>query len=328
MLTRRTQKRTEVWNARGRLRFRWLGRIGMSIGAVASIVIVGSVGNPAAFGSTRKPTVTSIAAAPSTITVPGGSSTITASVSNANKLHILVGSCTTRSSGNASLHERVCQHSCLCSSESFEQQDRPLQGRSDREGQWGIKSEEGHHKGRLPRAGGTAPAITSSNTATFFTYQGNSFTVTATGVPTPTFSEVGPLPSGVGFDDATGVLSGTPTATGNFPITIAASNGVSPAATQSFTLIVDAAEQPRRSPQAMRKRSSQISRTHLPSLRPEFRRRLFPRWDRFLRAWASMTQPACSQAPPLRRQFPDHDRSVQRRESRGKPKLHADRGCH
>ncbi len=87
---------------------------------------------------------------------------------------------------------------------------------------------------------GTAPVITSVNHATFVQGTAGSFTVTATGSPTPTFSETGTLPTGVLFSSA-GVLSGTPTQSGSFPITIKASNGVAPDATQSFTLTVNSA---------------------------------------------------------------------------------------
>lgn len=84
------------------------------------------------------------------------------------------------------------------------------------------------------------PAITSGNTKVFLVGSAGSFTVTATGYPAPTFSVTGTLPSGLTFTSA-GVLSGTPAAnTGSsYPITITASNGVSPNATQSFTVIVD-----------------------------------------------------------------------------------------
>ena len=83
-----------------------------------------------------------------------------------------------------------------------------------------------------------APTITSVNHATFTKGSAGSFTVTATGSPAPTFTEVGTLPTGVLFSSA-GLLSGTPTTSGTFPITITAANGVTPNATQSFTLTVD-----------------------------------------------------------------------------------------
>jgi hypothetical protein len=82
-----------------------------------------------------------------------------------------------------------------------------------------------------------APAITSANTTIFSPNTAGSFTVTASGYPAATFTETGALPAGVTFSSA-GVLSGTPTVSGGFPITITASNGISPNATQSFTLAV------------------------------------------------------------------------------------------
>jgi hypothetical protein len=84
-------------------------------------------------------------------------------------------------------------------------------------------------------------AFTSANNATFTVGTAGSFLVTATGFPKPTLSESGVLPSGVSFDAATGVLSGTPVAGtgGNYTLTFTASNGVGSNATQSFTLIVD-----------------------------------------------------------------------------------------
>ena len=81
------------------------------------------------------------------------------------------------------------------------------------------------------------PAITSAAATSFTKGSAGSFTVTATGFPAPTFTEIGSLPTGVTLSTG-GVLSGTPTASGSFPITITASNGVTPNATQSFTLTV------------------------------------------------------------------------------------------
>ena len=91
-----------------------------------------------------------------------------------------------------------------------------------------------------------APAITSAASFTFTVGANSSFTVTTTGVPKPALSETGALPSGVTFVDngnGTATLSGTPASgtAGSFPITITANNGVTPNATQSFTLTVDTA---------------------------------------------------------------------------------------
>ena len=62
--------------------------------------------------------------------------------------------------------------------------------------------------------------------------------MTATGSPTPTLAESGTLPTGVTFAPGTGVLAGTPTQSGSFPITFTATNGVGSPASQSFTLTV------------------------------------------------------------------------------------------
>jgi hypothetical protein len=91
---------------------------------------------------------------------------------------------------------------------------------------------------------GEAPAITSGAQADFTVGMNGMFTVTSTGRPTAFVSEAGSLPNGVSFvdnGDGTATLSGTPTTTsvGAYPIVITASNGVSPEATQSFTLRVE-----------------------------------------------------------------------------------------
>lgn len=88
------------------------------------------------------------------------------------------------------------------------------------------------------------PAITSASATTFTVGANGSFTVTTTGSPTPTTNQTGTLPSGISFTDngnGTGSLSGTPAAGtgGSYPLTIGASNGAPPNASQSFTLVVD-----------------------------------------------------------------------------------------
>jgi type II secretory pathway pseudopilin PulG len=89
-----------------------------------------------------------------------------------------------------------------------------------------------------------APVITSATSTTFNVGSSGSFTVTATGVPTPTLSESGALPAGVTFNPVTGVLGGTPTNQANeggtYPITFKATNAGG-MATQSFTLTVNQA---------------------------------------------------------------------------------------
>jgi hypothetical protein len=84
------------------------------------------------------------------------------------------------------------------------------------------------------------PVITSPDSATFKEGTAGSFTVEATGTPTPSYSESGPLPEGVHFNTTTGVLSGTPTQEGIYHITFDAANGIGTEAVQAFTLTVDA----------------------------------------------------------------------------------------
>ena len=64
--------------------------------------------------------------------------------------------------------------------------------------------------------------------------------MTATGYPTPTLGETGTLPSGVRFNAATGVLSGTPAAgtAGSYTMTFTANNGIGSSGSQTFTLTV------------------------------------------------------------------------------------------
>ncbi len=90
---------------------------------------------------------------------------------------------------------------------------------------------------------GTAPTITSANKTTLTLGTAGSFTVSTTGIPTPSLSETGTLPNGVTFKDngnGTATLGGTPATgtVGSYPITIIASNGVGTAASQGFTLTV------------------------------------------------------------------------------------------
>src|SRR6185437_11175711 len=91
-----------------------------------------------------------------------------------------------------------------------------------------------------------APSIISANSTTFTVGTSGSFTITSTGFPTAALLESGTLPSGISFvdnGDGTATLSGTPAAGtgGSYPFTISASNGVSPDASQNFTLTIDQA---------------------------------------------------------------------------------------
>ena len=82
-----------------------------------------------------------------------------------------------------------------------------------------------------------APAITTAPNVTFIKGASGTFKPTATGYPTPTISEDGTLPTGITYTSSAGI-SGTATESGTYPITITASNGVAPDATQNFTLTI------------------------------------------------------------------------------------------
>ena len=89
----------------------------------------------------------------------------------------------------------------------------------------------------VPGPSGSSPAaFTSASSATFLEGTPGSFTPSASGSPTPVITESGTLPSGVNFTG--GVLSGTPTTTGTFPVTLTATNGIESPATQHFVLQV------------------------------------------------------------------------------------------
>jgi hypothetical protein len=105
----------------------------------------------------------------------------------------------------------------------------------------------------LPQSGGAAkalietpsglssPAISSADHAAFTVGTAGTFSVTSTGSPAPAITEGGKLPSGLKFikGRGTATIAGTPKSsdrTGTYDITIKATNGVAPNASQSFTL--------------------------------------------------------------------------------------------
>jgi hypothetical protein len=100
--------------------------------------------------------------------------------------------------------------------------------------------------GAVEAPAGTAPGFTSVDAASFTVGAAGTFTVTASGVPYADLSETGTLPGGVSFTDngsGSATLAGTPQSgsAGSYPLTLTATNGVTPEATQSFTLTVDKA---------------------------------------------------------------------------------------
>lgn len=95
---------------------------------------------------------------------------------------------------------------------------------------------------------GSAPVITSANTAAWTIGQSGGFTVTATGTPVPSLALAAgdTLPSGVQFvdhGDGTAALSGVAAAgtVGTYTLHVSARNGISPDAAQTLTLTVSKA---------------------------------------------------------------------------------------
>ncbi len=85
-----------------------------------------------------------------------------------------------------------------------------------------------------------APAITSASSDTVPLGTAFTFPVTTTGTPTPALTETGTLPAGVTFvsnGSGTATLSGTPSASGGFPLTITASSTAG-TVTQHFALTI------------------------------------------------------------------------------------------
>lgn len=85
---------------------------------------------------------------------------------------------------------------------------------------------------------GAAPVITSPATATFQATVAGSFTVTATGTPSSTFSSPN-LPSWASINSSTGAITGTPPDTSGSPlaVSIVANNGISTTQTLVITIL-------------------------------------------------------------------------------------------
>jgi large repetitive protein len=93
-----------------------------------------------------------------------------------------------------------------------------------------------------PMVYGFGPSGLGSQSATFAVGIASSFPLIVSSAPTPTLTETGALPAGIAMSP-TGVFSGTPAAgtVGTYPITVSASNGVSPDITVSLEIVVDVA---------------------------------------------------------------------------------------
>jgi hypothetical protein len=96
-----------------------------------------------------------------------------------------------------------------------------------------------HRRRVRHRAAGVAPAIVTTSLPDGVVGQPYSSAIAATGTPSPTLQfTAGSLPPGLSFAPATGAISGTPTQAGAFTFSVAATNGVSPDATRTFTLTI------------------------------------------------------------------------------------------
>jgi hypothetical protein len=85
--------------------------------------------------------------------------------------------------------------------------------------------------------GTTAPTITSGAPADATEGTPYSHTITATGIPTPTFTvTAGTLPAGFTLDETSGTISGTPSTPGSTTFTVSVGNGTAPDATADYTL--------------------------------------------------------------------------------------------
>lgn len=94
--------------------------------------------------------------------------------------------------------------------------------------------------GSLPPS--NLPVITSLTSVSGVTNVAFTYTITATETPT-SFSTAGTLPPGLSLDTGTGVISGTPTATGNFSFVVTATNGYgSGSAPLTVSVLASAAE--------------------------------------------------------------------------------------
>lgn len=87
-----------------------------------------------------------------------------------------------------------------------------------------------------------SPAFTSSTPPSATEGTPYSFTVTATGNPSPGFAvTAGSLPAGLNLNGTTGDITGTPTTPGSSTFTITASNGTAPEASAIYTIVTAAA---------------------------------------------------------------------------------------
>jgi F5/8 type C domain/Putative Ig domain len=89
----------------------------------------------------------------------------------------------------------------------------------------------------LPVCRVVALDITTLPVTAAFVGQSYRYDVDATGSPTPAYTLTA-CPAGMTIDSATGLIQWTPSAPGDYPVTVQASNGIGTPATQTFTLAV------------------------------------------------------------------------------------------
>jgi hypothetical protein len=88
----------------------------------------------------------------------------------------------------------------------------------------------------------TSPTITSSTPPSAQAGTPYSYTITASGSPSSTYTVTsGALPTGLTLDATTGLLAGTPTTAGTYTFTVTASSRTEPDVTASYTIGVAAA---------------------------------------------------------------------------------------
>ncbi len=86
-----------------------------------------------------------------------------------------------------------------------------------------------------------SPTITSAGPTAGTAGTEYSYTVTASGTPIPTYTITGgTLPTGLGLDATSGTISGTPTTPGTYTFTVTASNGTTPDASATYTVVIAA----------------------------------------------------------------------------------------
>ena len=88
--------------------------------------------------------------------------------------------------------------------------------------------------------GGPIPSVTSATTASGTYGSAFSYSITASNGPLTSYGETGTLPTGVTLNTGTGLISGTSTTNGSFPVTIIAisTNGNGTSIAKNLTITI------------------------------------------------------------------------------------------